>query len=84
MVTGESPRVNTRTMTPPQIRAAGLQALVRALGPAGMLRFLQEFDRGHGDYTAERYQWLARTNVQTLAKQITAARETEQHSPAQP
>ncbi len=76
--------MNTRTMTPPQIRAAGLHALVRALGPAGMLRFLQEFDRDHGDYTAERYQWLARTDVQTLAKQITAARETEQHPPAQP
>jgi len=35
--------------TPEQIRTAGLAALKRELGPAGMIRFLQQFDRGSGD-----------------------------------
>ena len=42
-----------------EIRKRGLEALARALGPAGMIRFLQQFDNGSGDYTAERHQWLS-------------------------
>ena len=36
------------------IRQAGVEALVRELGPVGMIRFLQQFETGRGDYTAER------------------------------
>ena len=40
--------------TPAELRRAGIDALVRALGPVGMARFLQQFDFGYGDYTADR------------------------------
>ena len=40
--------------TLPELRRAGIEALVKALGPVGMARFLQQFDPGRGDYTAER------------------------------
>lgn len=36
--------------TPEQLRTEGLKALRKRLGQAGMIRFLQQFDRGEGDY----------------------------------
>lgn len=41
--------------SPVALRAAGMQALVEALGPVGFARFLQQFDNGYGDYTKEKY-----------------------------
>lgn len=42
-------------MTTDELRKAGLDALQRELGVVGMVRFIQLFDKGSGDYTAERY-----------------------------
>lgn len=53
-----------------EIRRRGLEALARQLGPVGMVRFLQQFETGHGDYTAERHRWLEPHSVQDLARQI--------------
>ncbi len=39
------------------IRRAGVAALVRELGPVCMVRFLQQFEAGRGDHTAERRRW---------------------------
>jgi len=39
-----------------EIRKIGLQALKEALGPVGMVRFIQLFENGYGDYTEEKYQ----------------------------
>ena len=41
-----------------EIRKEGLEVLAKALGPIGMVRFVQSFDLGRGDYTKERSQWL--------------------------
>jgi len=41
-----------------EIRKIGIEALAKALGPIGMVRFIQSFDLGSGDYTKERLQWL--------------------------
>jgi hypothetical protein len=38
-----------------EIRTAGLKALLDALGPIGMTRFMQQYDTGYGDYTKEKY-----------------------------
>ena len=37
------------------VRVAGLRALSEALGPVGMVRFLQQLEDGRGDYTKEKY-----------------------------
>lgn len=37
-----------------EIRTVGMQALREVLGPVGVVRFIQQFDLGHGDYTKER------------------------------
>ncbi len=42
---------------PEEIRTKGLAALKRELGLAGMIRFLQQFDRGNGDWAKERHEW---------------------------
>jgi hypothetical protein len=56
------------------LRQAGLDALRRDLGAAGMVRFLQQFEMGKGDYTAERWQWLdAKADADSLASAIQRA-----------
>ncbi len=66
--------MNTTTMTLDQIRIAGIKALERDLGPDGMIRFLQQFETGRGDYTKERHKWLKETSVETLAEKIVKQR----------
>ncbi|MCL2382173.1 MAG: hypothetical protein FWC64_11415 [Treponema sp.] len=39
-----------------EIRKIGLQALKEALGPVGLVRFIQQYESGYGDYTEEKYQ----------------------------
>lgn len=41
-----------------EIRKEGLDVLATALGPIEMVRFIQSFDLGKGDYTKKRFQWL--------------------------
>jgi hypothetical protein len=59
-----------------EIRRLGLEALARQLGPVGMVRFLQQFETGRGDYTAERTQWLPKSGVPDLARQIREQRRS--------
>ena len=49
------------TLTLDEIRRKGLEALRRELGPAGMIRFLQQFETGKGDYARERHSWVDKT-----------------------
>lgn len=67
--------MNPAAMTLEQIRLTGLKALSRDLGPVGLARFLQQFETGHGDYTAERHRWLGEPTVQYLAQEIERQRE---------
>ena len=69
--------MNTETMTFDQIRRVGLKALERDLGPDGMIRFLQQFETGWGDYTKERHNWLKGTSVETVAEKIVKQRGHE-------
>jgi len=42
-----------KTKTLHEIHTDGMDALNKALGPVDMIRFLQMFDEGTGDYTKE-------------------------------
>ena len=53
-----------------ELRRAGIDALAKALGPAGMARFLQQFDSGQGDYTAERSRILGNPSVDEVMDEI--------------
>ena len=54
------------SLTLEQIRRKGLAALRRELGKAGMIRFLQQFETGSGDYARERRSWVDRTSLSDI------------------
>ena len=56
------------TQTLDEIRREGLAALRQKLGRAGMIRFLQQFARGSGDYAKERHAWVDKTSMADLRK----------------
>ena len=62
--------MNVEAMTPQQIRAAGIAALSRELGVVGMIRFMQQFEMGQGDYSKDRHQWLDQYSVADIAKLV--------------
>ena len=62
--------MNPATMTLEQVRLAGLQALSRNLGPVGSVRFLQQFEMNHGDYSTERHGWLGDRGASDIAQEI--------------
>jgi hypothetical protein len=64
------------TATPAELRRAGIEALVKALGPVGMARFFQQFDLGHGDYTTERDRILGDPTVDELVDELERRRST--------
>jgi hypothetical protein len=68
----------TATTPLSQIWQMGLEALLERLGPVGMIHFLQQFETGHGDYTAERESWLAETDLDALVVQIRQQRQTQE------
>ncbi len=62
--------MNAQMMTPQQIRVAGLAALSRELGLVGMIRFMQQFELGQGDYSKDRHEWLDKYTVDDIAKMV--------------
>ena len=62
--------MNAQAMTPQQIREAGLEVLSRELGVAGMIRFMQQFEMGKGDYSKDRHQWLDQYSVDDIARMV--------------
>jgi hypothetical protein len=63
-------------MTLEEIRRAGLEALAEKLGPVDMVRFLQQFETGRGDYSAEREAWLGSLDKGAFIAQVKGLRKT--------
>ena len=49
-----------------EVREEGLKALVDRLGRADMIRFLQQFETGRGDYSGDRQDWVNRTTLDEI------------------
>jgi len=62
--------MEAKAMTLEQIRWRGLKALSEELGPVGLVRFLQQFETGQGDYTSERHRWLGKVTVDDLTQEM--------------
>ncbi len=58
-----------------QIRIAGLRALRRELGPVRMVRFLQQYETGSGDYTEERRQWRDQWTMEEIIAELDERRQ---------
>jgi len=59
---------------PNVIRKMGIDALTKELGPVGMAYFIQQYDRGNGNYTAEREALLADVTMESLLSELDAMR----------
>ena len=57
-------------MTQNEILTKGYQALTDALGVVGMVRFIQHFNAGKGDYTKERHRWLDDQSVEDVLQEM--------------
>lgn len=66
------------TMTLNEIQQTGLAVLSRELGPVGMIRFLQMFESGYGDYSQERSLWLKEQSVEDIVQRIKQKRQQEE------
>ena len=53
----------------------GIAALTRELGVVGMIRFMQQFETGEGDYSRDRHQWLAGQDVDAINNRIQEKRK---------
>lgn len=53
-----------------EIRSIGFDALIRELGPAGAIRFIQQYESGHGNYTRDRKELLPKKSVREIGRQI--------------
>lgn len=67
--------MNAQMMSLEQIRIAGMEALARELGIVGMVRFLQQFETGYGDYSKDRHKWLDGQDMDTVVKRIREKRK---------
>lgn len=59
-----------------EIYREGLKAPRDRLGRAGMVRFLQQFETGQGDYARERHQWVDRMTLADLRQLSQAGKLT--------
>jgi hypothetical protein len=53
-----------------EIRMEGWKALTDRLGPAGAMRFMMQYDPGHGDYSKERHLTFAALTIDALVESI--------------
>lgn len=63
-------------LTHEEIRREGLHALRDRLGQAGMIRFLQQFEEGKGDYVKERQAWVDNTSLDEIIEAIDKRRNS--------
>ena len=62
--------MKTETLSLQEIRTIGFEALLRELGPAGAIRFIQQYETGHGDYTRDRHKILPKKTVREIGEEI--------------
>jgi hypothetical protein len=67
--------MTTANLTLYEIRTLGFDALIRELGPAGAIRFIQQYESGHGDYTRNRKKLLPKKSVREIGKEIVKQRQ---------
>lgn len=72
---GRGFEMNSTYLTLSEIRAIGFEALLRELGPAGAIRFIQQYETGRGNYTRDRRKWLPKKSVREIGKQIIKERK---------
>jgi len=52
------------------LRRAGIEVLKKELGVTDMIRFLQIFEKGEGNYTKDRKEWLEELSIDDIIEEI--------------
>ena len=60
-----------------EIRQTGLRALSHELGTVKMIRFLQQFNLGEGDYSIQRHQWFKNQSLEKLIEKLLIQRQNK-------
>ena len=53
-----------------EIQKTALEVLHNSLGIVGLIRFMQQFDKGYGDYTKDRQKWQQEYTVDDIYQEI--------------
>jgi hypothetical protein len=69
--------MTAKYLTPHEIRTIGFEALLRELGPADAIRFILQYEKGHGDYTRDRKKLLPKKSVREIGQQIMEERQAK-------
>jgi hypothetical protein len=56
--------------TEQEIQQLGMEALQKGLGVGGFIRFMQQFNKGYGNYVEDRQEWQRRYSVNQLIDEI--------------
>jgi hypothetical protein len=75
MANGGVYKMKAQQTNPVILRKLGLEALCKSLGPLGMVRFLQQYEIGTGDYTKERELWLKDIDIESIAIELKIRRK---------
>ena len=60
-----------------EVRQEGLAALEERLGRADMIRFLQQFETGRGDYASERHAWVDGSTLNDVVRKAEGSQNTK-------
>ena len=66
--------IDTRHMTALELHKAVLDLIGREMGPAAIIRFVQLYSRGSGNYTEERHAWLDSLTDEEIDRELEAKR----------
>lgn len=67
--------MSTETLTPAELHRKAVRILMKEMGPAETIRFIQLYSNGHGDYTAERDAIMGDLSVDQVAELMKKRRE---------
>ncbi len=56
--------------TEQEIQQLGMEALQKGLGVSDFIRFMQQFNRGYGNYVEDRQGWQQQYSVNQLIEEI--------------
>ena len=74
---GRGVEMTTGILTLYEVRMIGFEVLLRELGPADAIRFIQQYESGYGDYTRDRKKLLPKNSVREIGRQVMKQRQSK-------
>ncbi|MEQ1557497.1 MAG: hypothetical protein ABL933_00985 [Methyloglobulus sp.] len=62
--------------TEQEIQQLGLEVLQKGLGVSDFIRFIQQFNKGYGNYVEDRQEWQQQYSVNQLIDEINSVKDS--------